>query len=46
MIDDVGYVELGLTCADICGALERGMSGRQTGRIGRPVSDAIVQLTT
>ncbi|KAF9646946.1 hypothetical protein BDM02DRAFT_2864860 [Thelephora ganbajun] len=40
------YVELGLACADICGALDRGMNGRQEDQIGQSVLEAIERLTT
>ena len=40
------YVELGLTCANICRALDRGMSGRKLDDLNRSVCDAINQLTT
>ena len=39
-------VELGLACADVCKAFERGMSGRQANDLNRPVFEAIDQLTT
>ena len=39
-------VELGLACADVCKALERGMNGRQANEFNRPVFEAIDQLTT
>ena len=46
MIDRKGYVELGLYCADVCGSLDRGLSRRQADQLGRPVFDAIDQLST
>ncbi|KAF9641876.1 hypothetical protein BDM02DRAFT_3125016 [Thelephora ganbajun] len=46
VINKVDYVELGLACADVCGALDRGMSGRQEDQIGRSVLEAIERLTT
>jgi hypothetical protein len=39
------YVDLGLACADVCKALDRGMNGRQADELSRSVSDAIEQLT-
>ena len=46
MIDRKGYVELGLYCADVCRSLDRGLNHRQTDQLGRPVLEAIEQLTT
>ena len=40
------YVDLGLSCADICKALERGMGGKSMDDLSKPVCDAINQLTT
>jgi hypothetical protein len=39
------YVDLGLACADVCKALDRGMNGRQADELSRSVSAAIEQLT-
>ena len=40
------YVDLGLSCADICKALERGMGGKSLDDLSKSVCDAINQLTT
>jgi hypothetical protein len=40
------YVDLGLACADVCKALDRGMKGRQADELSPSVSEAIEQLTT
>ena len=40
------YVELGLACAEVCGALDRGMNGRRMDELSQPVFEAIEQLTT
>ena len=40
------YVELGLACADVCKALERGMNGKKRDDLSQPVREAIGQLTT
>ena len=40
------YVDLGLSCAAICEALERGMGGKKLEDLSKPVRDAINQLTT
>ena len=45
MINQQDYVELGLNCADICTALDRGMSGRKLDDLSRSVCEAINQLT-
>jgi len=46
MVNTLDYVELGLFCADICRALDQGMDGKKLDDLGRPVYDAINQLTT
>ena len=46
MVTEVEYVELGLTCADVCKALNRGMDGRQADQLSQSVLEAIKQLTT
>lgn len=46
MANEVDYVELGLSCADICRALERGMNGKRLNDLSKSVCDAINQLTT
>ena len=46
MINALDYVELGLFCADICKALDRGMNGKKLGDLSQSVCDAINQLTT
>ena len=46
MANEADYVELGLSCADICRALERGMNGKQLDDLNQSVCDAINQLTT
>ena len=39
------YLELGLNCADICGALDRGMNGKRPDDLSQSVCKAISQLT-
>ena len=39
------YLELGLNCADICGALDRGMNGKRPDDFSQSVCKAISQLT-
>ena len=45
MANELDYVEIGLFCAKICGALERGMNGRRLEELSQSVVDAINQLT-
>ena len=45
MINKADYVDLGLACADVCGALDRGMKGRRVNELSQPVFEAIGQLT-
>jgi len=45
MANKVDYVDLGLACADVCRALERGMDGRRPDELNRSVCEAIEQLT-
>ena len=44
MVNEQDYVELGLYCADICKALERGMGEKKLGEVSKSVRDAINQL--
>ena len=46
MVNKTDYVELGLACADVCRALDRGMRGRRVDGLNQSVFEAIVQLTT
>ena len=46
MANEQDYVELGLFCADICKALERGVDGKKLDELSKSVCDAINQLTT
>ena len=46
MANDQGYVDLGLSCADICKALKRGMGDKKLEDLSKSVRDAINQLTT
>ena len=40
------YVELGITCADVCTALDRGVRGKRMDELNQSVFEAIGQLTT
>jgi hypothetical protein len=46
MMNKTDYVELGLACADVCKALDRGMKGRRADALSQSVCEAIEQLTT
>jgi len=46
MTNELEYVELGLSCANICKALDRGMSGRELDTLSPSVYGAITQLKT
>ena len=47
MANEMDYVEIALSCADICTALDRGLIGRRSvDELGRPVLAAIEQLDT
>jgi hypothetical protein len=45
MVKNPDYVGLGLSCADICRALDRGINGREPNEPSQPVYNAINQLT-
>ena len=44
MVNKADYVELGLACADVCGALDRGTNGRRVDMLSQSVCEAIEQL--
>ena len=46
MTNQMDLIDLGLYCADICKALERGMDGKKLSDLSQSVCDAINQLTT
>jgi hypothetical protein len=46
MINRADYVELGLACADVCTALDRGLNGKRLKDLNNSVCEAIKQLTT
>ena len=39
------YVELGLICAEVCGALKRGMNGKELDDLSQSVREGMEQLT-
>lgn len=45
MINQTDYVELGLACADVCRALDRGLGGKMLDDLNDTVCEAIKQLT-
>jgi len=46
MINQADYVALGLACADVCTALDRGLSRKKLNDLSNSVCEAIKQLTT
>jgi len=46
MLNESDYVELGLACASVSTALDRGMNGRKMNDLNQSVCEAINQLTT
>ena len=46
MANESDYVELGLACANVCKALDRGMNGRKLDDLNQSVREAIALLTT
>jgi len=46
MINQVEYVELGLACAGVCTALNRGLDGKGLKDLNNSVCEVIKELTT
>ena len=46
MINQADYVELGLACADVCTALNRGLNGKRLDDLSNSMCEAINYLTT
>ena len=46
MANRMDYVELGLACADVCTALDRGLNGKRLNDLNSSMCEAIKQLTT
>jgi len=46
VVNELDYVDLGLSCADVCRALDRGTNGKKLGDLSESVCDSINQLTT
>ena len=45
MTNEEDYVELGMTCANVCAALHRGLNGKRLKDLNSSVCEAIAQLT-
>ena len=45
MTNEEDYVDLALTCANICTALDRGLGGKKLNELNTSVCEAIKQLT-
>ena len=45
MVNKANYVELGLTCANVCKVFDRGMRGKKLDDLSQSVCDAIEDLT-
>ena len=46
MMNITDYVDLGLACAEVCKALDRGMDGKKPEDLSQSVREALNQLTT
>ena len=46
MIKEADWVQLGLTCAELCQALDRGINGRRQEELSQSALEAIEQLKT
>ena len=46
MTNQMGYVELGFACAEVCAALDSGLNGKMLYDLSSSVLEAIKQLTT
>jgi len=46
MINQADYAELGLACADVCIALDRGLTGKTLSDLNNSVLEAFEQLMT
>ena len=44
MANELDYIELGLSCAEVCETLDQGLKGRQLDELDQPVLGAIGQL--
>ena len=46
VVNEAGFVELGLVCAEICQTFDQGIKAEGVYQPGSPVLEAIEQLTT
>ena len=46
MANELDYIDLGLSCAEVCDALGQGLKGKRLDELDQPVLGAIGQLTT
>ena len=46
MVNEQDYVELGLSCADVCQALDRGLKAGRINELSGSMLGAIEKLTT
>jgi hypothetical protein len=46
MANQQDYVDLGLSCANVCKALDRGLKGRRLDELGPSVLEGIEELAT
>ena len=44
MANKTDYVSLGLACADVCKAVDRGTRGKKEEELSQPVREALVDL--
>ena len=45
MMNKTDYVDVGLACADVCRALDRGVNGRRVDELSQSIFEAIAELT-
>ena len=46
MANEQDYVDLGMSCADVCKAIDRGLRGRRLEELNESLLEAFEQLTT
>jgi hypothetical protein len=46
MVNEQDFVEVGLSCADVCQVLDRGLNGKRLDELNQSVLVAIGKLTT
>ena len=46
MVNKADYVELGLTCVDVCEVLSRGIDGKRADQLNQSALKAIEKLTS